>query len=311
MFCQGRTMQSLMIRRFLFRRNSSLSRAFTAGAVLGIFAVGASVFPLAAREKSKIDYGLGLAVEVDSPEADVLQAVQDVVEDGIIEGSKEYNKDENVGGASAVASTAVFPGWTGPGKVFYKVRTEALDPRNFKDSNDVGTLGVRYVVEARGPKKTLLRIDAVFVEDFKHTVHASNGSVESAEYKEITDHIDQLNLSRKESEETAKKHEQDVAKQVLHAAPASENSASRLAAAQAYSQTLEQHVQQLRHQVERRVAATGAPLKSAPFHTASTLKSLDPGTEVVILIVTPYWYGIETQEGQHGWVFHSQLETLP
>ena len=42
----------------------------------------------------------------------------------------------------------------------------------------------------------------------------------------------------------------------------------------------------------------GAPLKSAPFHTASTLKSLEPGTEVLILISTPYWYGVETHDGR-------------
>ncbi|HEV7218965.1 MAG TPA: hypothetical protein VGN39_08830, partial [Terriglobales bacterium] len=97
----------------------------------------------------------------------------------------------------------------------------------------------------------------------------------------------------------------------LRRTPNDDNVASRLAAAQVSSQTMEQHVQDLRRQVERRVVASGAPLKSAPFHTASTLKPLGPGTEVVILIVTPYWYGIETQDGQHGWLFHDQVEALP
>ena len=72
--------------------------------------------------------------------------------------------------------------------------------------------------------------------------------------------------------------------------------------------SLEARVKDLRKQVERLVKAPGAPLKSAPFHTASTLQSLPPRTEVLILISTPYWYGIETHEGQHGWIMRDELE---
>jgi len=60
------------------------------------------------------------------------------------------------------------------------VRTQAIDPRNFKDTNDVGTLAVRYVVMPQGEKNTVLRIDALFEEDFRRTVHKSDGSVENA-----------------------------------------------------------------------------------------------------------------------------------
>jgi hypothetical protein len=73
-------------------------------------------------------------------------------------------------------------------------------------------------------------------------------------------------------------------------------------------QTLEEHVKDLRKQVERLVKSPGAPLKSAPFHTASTLQLLNTGTEVLILISTPYWYGVETHEGQHGWIMRDELE---
>jgi len=76
-------------------------------------------------------------------------------------------------------------------------------------------------------------------------------------------------------------------------------------------ESLEQHVANLRRQVERLVKKPGAPLKSAPFHTASTLKSLDPGAEVLILIATPYWYGVETHDGEHGWLRRDQLEQVP
>jgi len=77
------------------------------------------------------------------------------------------------------------------------------------------------------------------------------------------------------------------------------------------TESLEQHVAELRRQVERLVKKPGAPLKSAPFHTASTLKSLEPGVEVLILISTPYWYGVETHDGQHGWMRRDQLEQMP
>ena len=77
------------------------------------------------------------------------------------------------------------------------------------------------------------------------------------------------------------------------------------------SPTLEEHVHDLRRQVQRLVKAPGAPLQSAPFHTATTLRSLPAGTEVLIVISTPYWFGVETHEGQHGWILREQLEQLP
>jgi uncharacterized protein YgiM (DUF1202 family) len=67
----------------------------------------------------------------------------------------------------------------------------------------------------------------------------------------------------------------------------------------------------LKQQVERLVKAPGAALRSAPFHTASTLQSLAAGTEVLIVVSTPYWLGVETHDGQHGWILRDQLELLP
>jgi hypothetical protein len=29
------------------------------------------------------------------------------------------------------------------------------------------------------------------------------------------------------------------------------------------------------------------------------------------LISTPYWYGVETRAGQHGWIYRDDLEPLP
>jgi len=289
--------------------------------------------PLLAKEKDAVQYGAGLIINVPFPEAEVEQVVQDVAQNGIIRGTKEYNKDEYVTGADATNSTKVFPAWTEGGKVFYKVRLRALDPRNFKDSGDMGTLAVRYVVQPQGGKNTVLRIDAVFVEDFRHLSHASNGSVESAEYKDIHDHLDALDAMKTQTAEAQKEKQEYRAKAEKptftetvagNSTPAAagsavtpEMSSSATAPAPADAsvpppvETLEQHVQNLRRQVERLVQAPGAALRSAPFHTATTLQSLPAGTEVLVVISTTYWLGVETHDGQHGWMLRDELELVP
>jgi len=294
-----------------------------------------SALPLPAREKDAIQYGMGLVVNVPFPEADVAQVVQDVVQNGIIRGTKEYNKDEYVSQAAPAPSTRVFPRWTEDGKVFYKVRLKALDPRNFKDSGDVGTLAVRYVVKAQGDKNTVLRIDARFVEDFRKSSHPSNGSVESAEYKDIHDRLDAMEsmqaqtveAQREKQEQSAKMQKPVLSDETPATAPPSVPTSTAMADAPPNGapandvppskdatpavQTLEQHLQDLRRQVQRVVKAPGAPLQSAPFHTATTLQSLPAGTEVLIVVSTPYWFGVETHEGQHGWIMRDQLEQVP
>lgn len=270
--------------------------------------------PLHGREhKRKVaseNYGLVFSTEITSPESDVLKAVEAIVNNGIIQGSKEFSKDKYIENASAAASSPMFPEWNEPGKAYYKVRTGVLAPLNFKDSKDEGTLAVRYVVQSKDASKTILRIDAVFVEDFHRTVHPSNGSVESAECQEVENQIDAVETEKKQSEEREKQRLQKLAGQELERKRLADET-SALAAAQTSAQTLDQHLAALRHQAERVVRAPGGQLKSAPFHGATNVKSLEAGAEVVILIVTPYWYGVETTDGQHGWINHRQLELLP
>jgi hypothetical protein len=265
---------------------------------------------LSARGKAAQEtYGAGLNVSVPATEQELLQAVQDVVSDGIIQGSKEYNKDEYIAGAKAADKTAVFPQWTAPGQVFYKVRENALDPRNFKDSGDSGTLAVRYVIQHGDEKNTTVKIDAIFVDDYHRRTHLSNGSVEAAEFKEIQDHIAAMHLAKERAVEEEKQHQQDLAAKELERKRKSQQ--LEFAVAQKPDETLEQHVQNLRHDVERVVKAPGAQLKSAPFRSASSLKPLSAGSQVLILISTPYWFGVETEDGQHGWIHRSDLEQLP
>jgi hypothetical protein len=333
----------------------------SAGFFLPVTLLLMATLPAVGREKDKPSYGEGLTVSIPLPEREVLQVVEEVTQNGIIRGTKEYNKDEFVSGAKPATSSRVFPEWTAGGKVFYKVREEAIDPRNFKDSSDAGTLVVRYVVQAQGQKNTVLRINSLFKEDFRHIVHQSNGSVETAEYQDIHEHIQAIEVMKQQNLEAEKERQEQLAKkaglraeppgssslqspslqsssqpavQVVEnrqdAAPAAaaqsggegtssqslsdQNASSPVPSSQSIAgqtppgQTLEEHVKNLRQQLERLVKSPGAPLKSAPFHTASTLQSLPPGTEVLILISTPYWVGVETHEGQHGWIMRDDLE---
>jgi hypothetical protein len=326
------------------------SRALDLCAVLALLLWVAAPHLARGREKDVLQYGAGLIVNIPLPEAEVAQVVKDVAENTIIRGTKEYNKDQFVTGALEAKSTPAFAPWTEGGKVFYKVRNQALNPINFKNSNDVGTLAVRYVVQPQGDKNTVLRIDAVFVEDFRHSVHRSDGSVESSEYKDIQDRLQASELLKKEDVEALRLKQEratkkklgltdennetqgsssSLATKVADGTPAESTATNTAAESVPVTDTmptpepepsqpseaddiarmpLEQRVSYLRKQVSRQVKQPGAPLKSAPFQTASTLKSLDPGAEVLILISTPYWYGVETHEGQHGWLKRDQLE---
>jgi hypothetical protein len=287
--------------------------------------------PAHTREKNVLQYGAGLIVNIPSPEPDVARAVEEVAQNTIIRGTTEYNKDEYVSGAAEAKSTPLFPVWTEGGKVFYKVRKQALNPINFKNSNDIGTLAVRYVVQPQGDKNSVLRIDAIFMEDFRHVAHPSNGSVESSEYRQIQDKIQAVDLLKKETAEAveakkAKQEQEETQKFGMGSdttllstpPPATERDTGAIGSSSSKldqpppepDMPLEQRVADLRRQVERLVKQPGAPLKSAPYRTASTLKSLDPGVEVMILISTKYWLGVETHEGQHGWLRRDQVEDI-
>lgn len=274
--------------------------------LLGTVVVALSLH--AGTKSSQESFGQGLNVSVPASEQELLQIVRDVVANGIIQGSKQY-KEDYISGAEQADSTPVFPKWTGSGKVFYKICQNALDPTNFKDSGDSGTLAVRYVVQHGDEQHTTLQIDAVFVDDLHHRVHGSNGAVESAEYGDIRERLAKSKLEKDQAAEAQRRRQEDIVAKEAERKRKQEQ--LELTLAQAPGETPEQYVRRLRHEVERVIRAPGAQLKSAPFHSASSLKSLPAGAQVVILISTPYWFGVETEDGQHGWIHHTQLEELP
>lgn len=256
-------------------------------------------------KKAKEEFGLGFTVEVSASLAELTEAVQDVAADGIIQGSREYDKDPYVTGASVAESSPLFPKWTGPGVAYFKVRTDILAPRNFEASADQGTLAVRYVVQTKDATRSILRIDAVYVENERRTVHASNGTVEISEFHDIQDHVSAIQLKKRQAIEGEKSRQEEIAHRAMERDLQIE--ADNVAVAESSTQGLEQRIQALRQQLERTVKGSGVQLKTAPYKTASGLKVLDPGTQVVILIVTPYWYGVETEDGLHGWLHRDQL----
>jgi hypothetical protein len=252
----------------------------------------------------------GFVTEFAASAEDVLQALKEVLQDQTIHGTQIFDREPTLSGAVVVESTPLFKPWNGEDKVFYKVRTDAIAPRHFLGSADRGTIAVRYVLTSVNPERTRLRIDAIFVETAHRTVHSSDGTVESSEYKAIQEHLRAIQFAEQEAAEAQRHRESvDLARQTF--IREREDETTLLAAAVSSAQDLEQRVNSLRHEVERRVKAPGASLKAAPFGSAAIVANLPAYTEIVIVIVTPHWYGVETPSGLRGWLPVDQLELLP
>jgi hypothetical protein len=274
----------------------------------------------------KTSPGPGFQARIEAPEADVAKAVQQVVEDEIIHGTYSYEKERTLTGAHPASGSSVLGEGEAGTKVFYKVAENVLAPRYFKETGDIGTVTVRYLLRPLSANATLLQIDAVFV-DARRSIHRSQGAVESAEFGVIQQHMRELQAIREQGEfassRIAEQRQERAAGAALETAPlralAQPSLSATMKAPAATStpsvssteQDLEQRVRELRHQVERRVKGSGTPLKSAPFRSATTLQKLPAQAEVVVLILTPYWLGVETEDGHRGWIHRDQLETLP
>jgi hypothetical protein len=154
-----------------------------------------------------------------------------------------------------------------------------------------------------------LRIDAVFVEDSRRRIDISDGTVETAEYAAIREAVEQYHRDLENAAEVEQQRQEEVKKDLL--ARQRQQEAANLAAAEDSVGNLERRLHDLQRDLEQQVKAGGADLKSAPFLDAVNLKSLPAGTDVLIQIVTPYWYGVETPEGQHGWLRNDTVEPLP
>jgi hypothetical protein len=251
----------------------------------------------------------GFAIDLKASEEDVVQAVQNVADDTIIHGTWIYARETNLTEAESDTSSAYYGAWQGSGRAFYKVRRGALSPKHFKDAADMGTITVRYVVQAVSANRTHLQIDAVFVEDASRKVHASDITVETSEFAEINAHILKIHKEQQQTAELVKQRQQ--ADEARAAAKLRDQELARLNSAESSLRDLQSHAHELRHAIEVKVKNPNTELKAAPFQRSAKLQSLTAGTQVIIEIITPYWYGVETDQGQRGWLRQDQVEPLP
>jgi hypothetical protein len=286
---------------FLFR-----SMAAITAALLCLLSAPRPLLAIHDRDEASPGYVKEFSASLD----DALQALQELLQDQTIHGTYVFDKEKTLTGARIAESTSLFAPWNSGGKVFYKLRPGAIAPRHFRDSADQGTIAVRFVVTTVSPERTRLRIDAIFVEDAHRTVHVSDGTVESSEYKVFQDRLQAIQFAEQEAIDARRRRDSiDLARQTV--VQEREDESTRWAAAHSSVQDLEQQVNSARRQVERRIKAPGATLKAAPFRSAANVANLGAYTEVVIVIVTPHWYGVETPDGQRGWLPLDELESLP
>jgi hypothetical protein len=252
----------------------------------------------------------GFAIDLPNSEEDVVLAVQTVVNDHIIRGTYVYEREKILNGAVAETASTYFSPGSQEGRVFYKVRRNALAPRNFKDSSDIGVITVRYIVRPTSTGRTHLEILAVFVEDGTHRLHRSNSTVETSEFTEIQKQLEQMQKDRMQAEETQQKKSLEAEKASALVRQQDEET-SRYRATESSLQTLEERANQLQHALEVRVPAENTELKAAPFHSAAALAKLPANSDVLVEIITTYWYGVETTDGHRGWLRRDQVVSIP
>jgi hypothetical protein len=288
----------------VFRPKAVLPPSF-----LCVLLAAAALVPLFSQAKETLTTP-GLVREFNASAEEVRQAVLAVVHDQILHGTLIFDKEPVLNGAEAVASTPLFDPWSGPGEVYYKIRRNAIAPRHFKDSGDQGTIAVRYVLIPVDAYRTRVKVDAIYVETAHRVAHESDGTVEKMELKEIKDHLDALaEEAAAAADARRRKQSAELVQQSFLRQREDEN--TRLDNSQAAEKDLEQQVNALHQELERRVKAPGTDLKAAPFRSAATLQPLPANANVLVLIITPHWLGIETPQGQRGWLPVEVLEPLP
>src|ERR1700739_3435837 len=251
---------------------------------------------------------IGFSVDLNTPPDTVLQIVRGVASDSVIRGTSMYAKEIDLGDADFAKSSTVLPAAPGPGQVFYKVKSKVLSPEHFPASSDMGTVTVRYVVEAMNPQRTHLAIDAVFVTDAGHHLYASDGSVETAEYAEIITQIKALEAPkvRHHNPQTVA----DPGDETVGLRNTLADEQTRLADSKAVEKKLQDRIKQLQFNTQGRIRGQAVPLKASPYDHSTTVLSLEKGLTVTVLTTTKYWYRVRTAKGDEGWIYYASLEPL-
>jgi hypothetical protein len=251
---------------------------------------------------------IGFSVDLNTPPETVLQIVKGIASDSIIRGTAMYRKDIDIEDADFAKSSTVLPAPPGSAQVLYKVKSKVLSPDHFPAASDIGTVTVRYVVEAVNPQRTHLAIDAVFVTDAGHHLYASDGSVETAEYAEIITQIKALDAPkvRHHNPQTVA----NPADETVGLRNTLADEQSRLADAKAAEKKLQDRIKQLEFNTQGRIRGQAVPLKASPYDHSATVLSLEKGLTVTVLTTTKYWYRVRTAKGDEGWIYYAFLEPL-
>jgi len=273
-------------------------------AILPVVVLLISALTASAADKSH--YGDGFTIDLDESYDRVLQVVKQVSEDGVIRGSSEYKGTAELYGASPGTSTNVFRTRPAPGTVLYKIRKETIAPDHFYQSNDVGTVAVRYVVKALGPKSTRLTIDAIFQEDSHHHYHPSDGTVENAEFLAISDEIKDINDREVKAKQDA--FYAAEAQKMADLLAQLDQARAALKVSTAKEQDLAKKVNAVSGGKPGRVKTAGTDLKALPYNESKTVASLAQGESVSVLAQTRSWYRVQAADGKQGWVYRLMLE---
>jgi hypothetical protein len=280
--------------------------------ISGLLLLCCAAVPSASAQKSYKDphrkQTVGFSVDLDTPPDKVVEIVKSVSTDTIIRGTSMYAKDPDIDQAEFAKTSAVLPPAPPPAQVFYKVKSKVLSPEHFPAASDMGTITVRYTVEAISAQRTRVGIDAVFVTDAGRHLYASDGSVETAEYAEIIIQIKALEAPKvrhHSQPNTSSAGQETVGLQNTLA-----DEQSRLAEAQAEEKKLQEKVKQLQFNTQGRIRGQAVPLKASPYDHSTTVLSLDKGLTVTVLTTTKYWYRVRTAKGDEGWIYYAFIEPL-
>jgi len=290
------------------RRMPNLSRSpnrFTGLVLAGLICLSL-VLPAYARNR-KEHWGEGFSVDLNKPYEQVIGIVRAVSEDGIVRGTYDFRGVSELDGATPAKDSKAFSAWTGGGTVLYKVRPKTLSPEHFRETNDEGTITVRYVVQSLGPASTRLRIDAVFKEDTGHHTDPSDGSVEQGEFEAISVRIRDLEDTEEKHRQESERSEIQSKLQGLEAELEKEN--SQLAELKAREEQLHKQIQSGKSGAEAQVRTESADLKARPYNQSKTLQLLAQGEIVTVLRTGANWCHVVTASGQEGWVYRPMLQT--
>jgi hypothetical protein len=280
----------------------------------------------AAAGRSRGELASSFAIDLDQPYQTVVDAVRFVASNGVIAGTFEYRGDQSLPGAEIEESCKLFAPWKGGGQVFYKVRKKVLSPVHFLNSNDVGTVAVRYVVQPVGGNATRLFIDAAFVENSHHGNHPSDGYVETSEFGVIGKSLRELNEPPVLAGESSSRQVPNVNKasppppaaavvldksktQDIEQSLADEK--EKLEADRQALEKAQSRLTRLQGPARGRVRAPLAELKIAPYSHSRAVTTVKQDQQVTILASSPYWYRVRSEDGQVGWIHRDQLEFQP